>query len=63
MAEQKLKAATIPAPALDGRQTELVYCGRKKADTKRGNVMIPYHYYLWGCGKVLLSLLSSFLLA
>jgi hypothetical protein len=46
MAEQKLKAATIPAPAPDGRPTELVYSGRKKAGTRRENVMIPYYYYL-----------------
>ena len=40
IADEKLKAATKPAPALDGKPREFVYSGRKKAGTKSGNVPI-----------------------
>lgn len=40
IAEEKLNAATRPAPALEGRPRLFVYSGRKKAGTKRGNVPI-----------------------
>ena len=38
MAEEKLKPATRPAPALDDRPIEWLHSGRKKGGTRRGNV-------------------------
>jgi hypothetical protein len=38
IAEQKLKAASRPAPADEGRPSDLLYSGRKKGGTKSGNV-------------------------
>lgn len=37
-ADEKLKAATRPAPALELRRRELAYRGKKNGGTKRGNV-------------------------
>lgn len=39
-AEEKLNAATIPAPVLDDIPREAVKRGRKKGGTRRGNVAI-----------------------
>lgn len=39
-AEEKLKAATRPAPALEGRPMDLAYSGMKKGGTKSGKVPI-----------------------
>jgi hypothetical protein len=39
-AEEKLKAATTPAPTLDFMPSESVYSGRKKGGTSRGKVAI-----------------------
>lgn len=41
MAEEKLKAATTPAPVPDDIPKELVKRGKKKGGTKRGKVAIP----------------------
>lgn len=37
-ADEKLKPATSPAPALGERPSEALYNGRKNGGTKRGNV-------------------------
>lgn len=39
IAEQKLKAATRPAPMADDSPSDLLYRGRKKGGTKSGNVL------------------------